>query len=107
MCATCTTNSNVDLRTRPLVGVCTYTVMWDQDTDSSFSQFEFMMLVCFTVSLFLASCGCALAQTGLSTSEKQDLLDAHNYFRSRVSPIATDMEIMVEWIRIISCSLIE
>ena len=87
--------------------MCARTQLCVGDTDGSFSQFEFMMLVCFTVSLFLASCGCALAQTGLSTSEKQDLLDAHNYFRSRVSPIATDMEIMVKWIRIISCSLIE
>ena len=45
--------------------------------------------------VFLAACGCAVSQTGLSTLEKQQLLDLHNYYRSRVSPIATNMELMV------------
>ena len=61
-----------------------------------YSSFNFVMLVCFTVGVFLASCGCALTQTGLSTSETQDLLAAHNYYRSRVNPIATNMQIMVK-----------
>ena len=45
--------------------------------------------------VFLAACGCAVSQTGLSTLEKQQLLDLHNYYRSRISPIATNMELMV------------
>jgi len=59
-----------------------------------------IMLVFFPVIVFLASCSCALTQTGLSSSDKQELLDAHNYFRAGVSPIATDMKMMVKWIRI-------
>jgi len=61
--------------TRPLVA-----------SEVQYSSFNCAMLVCFTVGVFLASCGCALTQTGLSTSEKQDLLDAHNYYRSSRQP---------------------
>lgn len=59
-----------------------------------------IMLVFFAVGVFLASCSCALTQTGLSASDKHELLDAHNYFRARVSPIATNMKMMVKWIAI-------
>ena len=41
--------------------------------------------------LFAAVCG----QTGLSGADKQELLEVHNYFRSKVNPIATNMEMMV------------
>ncbi len=41
--------------------------------------------------LFAAVCG----QTKLSGADKQELLEAHNHFRSKVNPIATNMEMMV------------
>ncbi|XP_064398519.1 peptidase inhibitor 15-like [Halichondria panicea] len=41
--------------------------------------------------LFAAVCG----QTGLSGADKQELLEVHNYFRSKVNPIATNMEMMI------------
>lgn len=59
-----------------------------------------IMLVFFAVGVFLASCSCALTETGLSASDKHELLDAHNYFRARVSPIATNMKMMVKRITI-------
>ncbi len=49
-----------------------------------------MFSVALSLSLlFAAVCG------QLSGADKQDLLEAHNYFRSSVSPIATNMEMMV------------
>lgn len=36
-----------------------------------------------------------LAQVGLSHDEKLELLRAHNYFRGRVNPVATNVEKMV------------
>ena len=60
------------------------------------SESNCMMLVCFTVGVFLVSCGCVITQMGLSTSEEQDLLATHNYYRSHVRPMATDMQIMVK-----------
>lgn len=37
----------------------------------------------------------AIAQSSLSEADKQAILNAHNYFRSRVNPTATNMEKMV------------
>ena len=67
------------------------------------------MLILFTVVVFLASCGCAFTQTGLSAADQRELLNAHNNLRAGVSPIATNMKKMVNWIRIHSylVSLIE
>ena len=36
-------------------------------------------------------------QTSLSSSDKEELLLAHNYFRSIVSPTAANMQRMVSW----------
>ena len=49
-----------------------------QYNSERYSSFHCVMLVCFTVGVFLVSCGCALSQTSLSTSEKQDLLATLN-----------------------------
>ena len=40
-------------------------------------------------------CACVSAQTSLSEADKQELLDAHNLFRSKVDPPATNMVRMV------------
>ncbi len=49
-----------------------------------------MFCVALSLSLlFAAVCG------QLSDADKQEILEAHNYFRSSVSPIATNMEMMV------------
>ena len=41
------------------------------------------------------ACSCIHAQTELSEADEQELLNAHNHFRSRVNPIAINMERMV------------
>ena len=49
-------------------------------------------------SLLLVLClGCVLVmgQTGLSDSDRQDILDAHNRLRGTVDPSASNMETMV------------
>ena len=58
------------------------------------NQLNVMMYSSLVVVLSLACC-CVSGQTGLSASEKQEVLNAHNYFRTRVNPIATNMEKMV------------
>lgn len=40
-------------------------------------------------------CSWADCQTKLTTSDEEELLNAHHYFRGRVNPLATNMERMV------------
>ena len=57
-----------------------------------------MFCVALSLSLLFATvCG----QTELSDANKQEILEAHNSFRSNVSPIATNMEMMVTIISIV------
>lgn len=55
------------------------------------------MTLYFSLVLVLSlACCCVSGQTSLSASEKQEILDAHNFFRARVNPVATNMEKMVQ-----------
>lgn len=53
--------------------------------------------IAVVIAVAVYVCGCVNAQTGLSEDEKQQLLNAHNNFRSRVYPTATNMERMVRY----------
>ena len=54
------------------------------------------------VILLLFACGCISTNARLSESQKLELLEVHNYYRSRVQPTAANMERMV----IAICSLV-
>ncbi len=55
-------------------------------------------MVSFVLAVLVGAgilCNGAQGQTGLSASDKDELLIAHNYFRGIVDPIAANMERMV------------
>ena len=55
-----------------------------------------VVLVCLSLL-----CSYASGQTSLSAADKQEVLNAHNHFRSIVNPIATNMEKMVSLVHVV------
>ena len=50
-----------------------------------------VVIVCFSLMSH-----CVIGQTSLSEADKQEILNAHNHFRSIVNPTASNMEEMVQ-----------
>lgn len=59
------------------------------------SQLQFVVFNVLCSSLYTCEVSVVSAQSGLSELDMQELLDAHNLFRSIVDPPATDMQRMV------------
>ena len=55
-------------------------------------------LSCILVVVFVFSGGFPGAQAGLTDDEKEEILNAHNFYRRQVNPIATNMQLLV-WAR--------
>ena len=57
-------------------------------------------LLCYVISMLLFL---GFAEAGLSDEEKEELVRAHNFYRGKVDPIATNMEQMVNllWLSIV------
>ena len=60
------------------------------------------MSPCLSVAFLVLAVVCGVSGTGLSEEEKLEILNAHNYYRSIVDPVATNMLKMVEILFIIT-----
>lgn len=63
---------------------------------------RFLELLCYVISMLVFL---GLAEANLSDEEKEEIVRAHNLYRGKVDPIATNMEQMVICVQWSSYSL--
>ena len=63
--------------------------------DARCLPFSYYLVATLCLALLYGQVSC---QTGLTSQDRQELLDAHNHYRGIVSPTASNMERMVTYV---------